>query len=72
MCPYKNIDLHPGLAELQLAGQLLPGEHIRVGGAFERPLQFLELVSGERGPGLLLLWAVAFLPLLLRLAGCEC
>ena len=65
-------DLDTRLTELQLARELLAREHVRVRGALEGALQLLQLVSGERGSGLLLLWAVAFLPLLLRLAGCEC
>lgn len=41
--------LHPGLGQVDLEGQLLPGVDVRVVRLGEHPLQFFELRAGESG-----------------------
>lgn len=41
--------LHPGLAQVQLNGQLLAGEHVRIRCTFEGSLKFLQLVGSKGG-----------------------
>ena len=43
--------LHPALAEPDPHGQLLPGEHVRVGRPLKGLLHLLKLVGRERRPG---------------------
>ena len=49
--PVLEPNLHPGLAQVEFQGQLLPRKHVRVRGALEGPLQLLQLVGGEGRPG---------------------
>ena len=52
-------DLHAGLAEGQAQGQLFTSKDVGIRGPLERLFQLLQLVPRERGPGLLLLAAIA-------------
>ena len=58
-------DLDTRLAQLELAGELLPREHVRVRGALKRALQLLQLIGREGGPGLLLFRSLRLLAFLL-------
>lgn len=42
--------LHPGLRQVYLQSQLLPGVDVRVVSLSEDPFQLLQLRAGERGP----------------------
>ena len=44
-------DLHSGLVQIEFERELLPRENVRVGGTLEGPLQLVQLVCREGGPG---------------------
>lgn len=49
-CAVLRTYLHSDLRQVHLQRQLLSAVHVRVMGLFKRPLQFVELESGERRP----------------------
>lgn len=63
MSLYQSSHLYPGLGQVYLQRQLLPGVDVRVVRLGEHPLQLLQLGAGERGPD------APLLPLLVQTGG---